>query len=75
MGDYDVNPNDHNALYCKVLGLLIRCPKEAPSETCSLQKARELPARERIEWLGGLSDEELLDIALEHKKCFEDKNS
>jgi len=57
------------AMYARIL----RCPVEETPKDCPLKDVRNRPVEERIVWLEGKSDQELVALHEHHKKCLADK--
>lgn len=67
---------DRSDLYGHVAGLLFRCPfDQARSCDCFLQGIRDLPMKERHQWLKGLSNDEVASICERHWICLEKKQN
>lgn len=54
----------------RVVGLAIACPYSQDNpQRCQLCDVRALPMAERIEWVRGLSDDEMNGISIGHEAC------
>ena len=54
----------------RVVGLSIACPfSQDNPQRCQLCEVRTLPMAERIDWVRGLSVEELHGISIGHESC------
>lgn len=54
----------------RVVGLAIACPYSQDNpRRCQLCEVRALPMTERIEWVRGLSDDEMIGISIGHEAC------
>ena len=61
-----------NQFLSDVLDLAVVCPHDNSNPPfCPLYKVRKLGPEERIKWALQLSDEEIDDIVIHHKVCFE----
>ncbi len=58
-----------------VFGLLVECPLLEPLEDCPAIKARKLSIKERLEFVAGMSGEELDFIINHHRDCLRKRES
>jgi hypothetical protein len=68
----DGRMSGNREMMVQVVGLAVACPfTQDNPEHCQLCEIRCLPMGARIEWARGLSGDELLQIAADHKRCVE----
>jgi hypothetical protein len=54
-------------------GRLLRCPAGGNPSDCPLFEIRQLSIEARIKWLNSQSDDDVLDMFLNHVRCADEK--
>lgn len=54
-----------------IKGLVMGCPFGEPEADCPLKEIRKKPLTERLAYVNNLTDAEVSDILLHHKRCLE----
>lgn len=56
-----------------LVALSIECPQGGNPESCQLHEFRKKPFSEKKEWIGTLTDDEVMDLFENHLECIDTK--
>lgn len=50
-------------------GLVFKCPMEHETDQCIFRLVRQIPVKQRLEYLNNLSEKRQMELLMRHKEC------
>ncbi len=72
---FNICIDDEGAIKRFIIGLIAECPFGGNPTDCQVSQVRELSMKQRINWIDELPLEERKEFYLNHKFCYDAKDS